>query len=156
MPAPKRTVTAETREKMRQAKLGKKLTPEHRKKIGDAHRGMKRSPETRARMSEAARRWYPRPSPSAETRAKRSASMMGHIISAETRAKISAANRGRKPVITEERNRKASETLRRRIWRPEWSLAISAAKTGKPFTEAHKAALRAAWVRRKARDAVHR
>jgi hypothetical protein len=76
--------------------------------------------------------------------------MRGRIVSPETRAKISAANRGRKPVITEERNQKISEALLQRVWRAEWGRAISAAKKGKRFSEAHKEALRAAWVRRKA------
>ena len=45
--------SSETRQKMRLAKLGKKLSQEHRKKIGDAHRGRTLSSEHRAKLSVA-------------------------------------------------------------------------------------------------------
>lgn len=53
-----------------------------------------------------------RPPKSAETRAKTSASKMGHSVSAETRAKIAAAHRGR--VLTDEHKAKISAGLNRR------------------------------------------
>lgn len=41
----------ETKEKIRAAHRGKKLSPEHKKKIGESIRGTIKSPETRARIS---------------------------------------------------------------------------------------------------------
>jgi len=82
---------------------GRVLTEDHKRKIGDANRG---------RVGH---------SHSAETRAKMSASRMGHQTP-DVRAKISAANRGRKHSDeTREKNRrghlglKASEETRARM-----------------------------------------
>jgi hypothetical protein len=68
-------------------------------------------------------------------RAALSASLMGHPVSAETRSKI-------------------SETLAGVPLRSEHKAAISTALTGvprSPFTDAHRAALCAAWDRRRAK-----
>lgn len=45
--------TPEHREKLRQAKLGKKLSEETKRKVGDGQRGRKLSDETRQRISDA-------------------------------------------------------------------------------------------------------
>jgi group I intron endonuclease len=89
--------SAETRELMRQAKLGKPLTEEHRRKIGDANRGQpwaRISPECRAATIAAntGRKQSP------EHIAKRVATITGmkkKPHSDETKAKISASLTGR-------------------------------------------------------------
>lgn len=45
---PRRTVSAETRERMRRAQAGRKFTAEHRAKLSAAHAGKPLSPEHRA------------------------------------------------------------------------------------------------------------
>ena len=45
--------TAETRQKMREKKLGKKLSPEHIEKVRQAFTGRKHSEETKRKVSEA-------------------------------------------------------------------------------------------------------
>lgn len=50
-----RPVSDETREKQRQAKLGRKLSEETKRKVADAGRGRKTSDETRRKISEAKR-----------------------------------------------------------------------------------------------------
>lgn len=67
--------SAETRAKIRAAKVGKKLSPEHKAKISLGGVGRK---------------------PSSETVAKLSASKLGSTLSSETRAKISAAHTGKR------------------------------------------------------------
>jgi|DEB0MinimDraft_10_1074344.scaffolds.fasta_scaffold01268_18 hypothetical protein len=47
------TLSEETKQKMRQAKLGKKLTQSHKDKIGSHHKGKVNSEETRKKMSES-------------------------------------------------------------------------------------------------------
>ena len=47
------TLSEETKQKMRQAKLGKKLTQSHKDKIGSYHKGKVNSEETRKKMSES-------------------------------------------------------------------------------------------------------
>lgn len=80
--------TAETKEKMRQAKLGKKLSPEHRAKISASGLGKKRSLETRQRIA---------------------ASRTGVKDSEEKKAILKAANRSRDPDVRE----KISDGLKR-------------------------------------------
>jgi hypothetical protein len=70
--------TLETRRKMREAKLGRRLTDEHRKKISESCRRIKKSPKT------------------VETRAKISASLRGRKASDETRLKMSITRLGKK------------------------------------------------------------
>jgi hypothetical protein len=50
--------TLEHREKLRQAKLGTKLSAETRKKVGDAQRGRKLSDETKRRISATKKQAY--------------------------------------------------------------------------------------------------
>jgi group I intron endonuclease len=83
-------------------------------------RGIVRTPEWTAKIVAAQAR-NPRPKHSAETKAKMSASRMGHRVSIETRAKIAAAKRG-KPLPY----RRLSEEHRRNL-----SLAKSGKKTGR-------------------------
>lgn len=64
----------ETVEKNRQAHVGLRLSPEAKAKVSAAVKGREVTAETRAKLSAAARRRVP-PAQSAETRAKRSASI---------------------------------------------------------------------------------
>ena len=52
--------SADTRQKMSEAKRGKHLSSEHRKKLSEAHKGKNHSDETRLKMSEAhkGKHWY--------------------------------------------------------------------------------------------------
>lgn len=45
--------SSQTRKKMRDKKLGRKLSEEHKTKIAESNRGKKRTPEARAKMSES-------------------------------------------------------------------------------------------------------
>ena len=85
----RRRHSAETREKMRQAKLGTKLSEEHKRNIGLGGRGKVLSEESRRRMSEAHK---------------------GKKMSEETKEKIRRANTGRRR--TEESVRAQSLTTR--------------------------------------------
>lgn len=100
-----------------------------------------------------------------KTRSGKAGSAHGHAVSAETKMKIGNANRGKKR--TEESKRKMSESAKMRspisethrkalsaaatgrVFSKEARDKISSAVKGIPKSEAHKEALRAAWVRRK-------
>lgn len=47
------TLSEETKRKMSEAKLGKKISAETRKRMSDAHKGKRHSEETKAKMSAA-------------------------------------------------------------------------------------------------------
>ena len=119
----------ETRQKLRAANIGKKLTDEHRAKIGAASVGRKHTDETKAKMSATSigRKFTD------ETRAKISASKVGRRLTDEHRAKIGAANIGKK--LTDETRAKISE-----------------ANIGRKFTDVHRAKIRAANIGRKHTD----
>jgi hypothetical protein len=73
-------VSDDTREKQRQAKLGRKLSPEHIEKVRRARIGKKMGPEFAAKVSEAKR--------------GRSNGRLGHIMSEATKQRIGDAQRG--------------------------------------------------------------
>lgn len=75
-----RTVSAETREKQRQAKFGRKLTPEHIEKVRLTVLGRKMGPEFAAKVSAAKR--------------GRSNGRLGCAMSEETKQRIGDAQRG--------------------------------------------------------------
>lgn len=75
-----RPVSDETREKQRQAKLGRKLSPEHIEKVRRTRIGKKMGPEFAAKVSEAKR--------------GRSNGRLGHIMSEATKQRIGDAQRG--------------------------------------------------------------
>jgi hypothetical protein len=75
-----RTVSAETREKQRQAKLGRKLTPEHIEKVRLTVLGRKMGPEFAAKVSEAKR--------------GRGNGRLGCSMSEQTKQRIGDAQRG--------------------------------------------------------------
>lgn len=84
--------SAETIDKMRRARLGKKQSMEAVRKTADAHRGTRMSEETRARMSKAARALNAQP----ERRSKLSMAQKGRALSDEHRARLSKAWERRK------------------------------------------------------------
>lgn len=73
-------VSDETREKQRQAKLGRKLSPEHIEKVRRTRIGKKMGPEFAAKVSEAKR--------------GRSNGRLGHLMSEATKQRIGDAQRG--------------------------------------------------------------
>jgi len=75
-----RQVSAETREKQRQAKLGKKLSAEHIEKVRQSQIGRKLSDKWKSNVSAAKR--------------GKSNGRLGHIMTEETRRRIGDAQRG--------------------------------------------------------------
>lgn len=82
----------ETRELMRKAKLGRKLSREHKAKIAEASRRVAQDPEYKARLSKAIREAQACP----EYRAKQSASQKKRVRTKEHYEKVSKALTGRK------------------------------------------------------------
>lgn len=80
--------SAESKEKMRQAKLGKTISEEHKQKISAGNKGKRMSAEAKAKMS---------------------ASKTGHVVSDETRKKIADTKRG--TTVSSEHRKKISEGL---------------------------------------------
>jgi len=119
----KREITKETREKLRQANIGKILSKEHKKKIAKANTGKHPSLEIRKRMSEVHK---------------------GKRLSEETRRKISESNKGRHP--SEETKRRIGEansiSLKGKKLSEETKRKISKANKGRRLSqqaiEAHK------------------
>lgn len=83
---------ADTRAKMRAAKLGRKLTEEHKRKIGEASRAAQASPEAKQKRSMIVREVMGRP----EVKAKLSASQKARVRTKAHYEKVSAALKGRK------------------------------------------------------------
>jgi hypothetical protein len=98
--------TTETRQKMREKKLGKKLSPEHIEKVRQASTGRKHSEETKRKVSEAKKGIATRGAgwqQSQETRNKIGQAQVGALNhmhgkkhSMETRLKMAEAHRLRK------------------------------------------------------------
>lgn len=131
----------EVREKQRNAKLGRKLSEEHKKKIGDAHRGMKRSLETRQKMSSALKG----KTHTKETIEKIRNIRLGSKASDETKLKMSLSRQGENhPMFGRKHTKESIEKTRlAKLGKTPWN-------KGKPHTEAHREALKLAWVKRKA------
>lgn len=85
----KSPLTEETREKMRQAKLGKTRSDETKAKVSAARKGIPKSDETKARMKLAKQNM------SAETRAKMSSASKGKPKSDEHKLSISITMKAR-------------------------------------------------------------
>lgn len=108
----KQSPSQETKEKMRQAKLGKKLSEEHRKKLcaskkGNCYtKGRKHSEESKKKMSEAKLG----KKHSEEHNKKMSEALKGKKLSEEHRKKLSDAKLGRK--FSEEHKKKLSEATK--------------------------------------------
>lgn len=110
------TVTNETKEKLRQANLGKTYirTAEYRKKISDAHKGKKFTEEHKMNLSKSHKGKIPwnkgkKLSPLSDNhKNKISNSLKGRIVSDETRNKISSIHKGK--VTSEETKEKIRQT----------------------------------------------
>jgi group I intron endonuclease len=119
--------------------------------------GHKHSPEVRANMSRGQRSRVP---VTAETRAKMSAVMKGRIISREWREKIRAAQKGKPRSAKAQAATNAwNEAQRKRDYSPEERAKASkmlapfrGLRKGTTATAETRAKLRAAWVRRSARN----
>ncbi|MHB1086146.1 MAG: NUMOD3 domain-containing DNA-binding protein [Minisyncoccota bacterium] len=111
---------------------GKKHTPEHRAKISAALTGKKADPETREKMRQSHLGYKP----SAEQLAKMSAAGTGRKHSPETIAKMKAVQSNRSP----EHREKLSVALRGKKQNPDSVAKAAAARRGKPWTDAARAA----------------
>lgn len=108
-----RGISAETREKMRRAKLGKPLSEEHRRKISKANTGKKHSKETKRRIAEK----HLGMKASMETKKKQSeakkgkpGNRLGSITSEEVKKKMRQAKRGK--TLPEGHKRKIAESVK--------------------------------------------
>jgi hypothetical protein len=128
-------VSEDSRDKMRNARLGKSFhTKEGLERIAALSAVRNRTPEFKAKVAAG------RAAMSAEAKAALgkaiSDAKKGKPMSMEQRRWISENQKGQK----------------RGPYSDERKAAISAAKKGKPMSEAHRAALKAAWVLRRARE----
>ncbi len=119
-PKPGYTHRPETIEKLRQVNLGRPKSAEHRAKLSMAKKG--------------------RPNP------KQAEAMRGRKASAESRAKMSAAHKARyaQHPRSAETCQKLSDALTGRVRSPKHCAAISAAKRGRPWSDARRRAARVA------------
>ena len=130
-----------TREKLRQANLGKvngPLTDETKKKIAESVKGHNR-PHTK------------------ETKSKMSKARMGHDTSAETRKKIGEKSKGR--IHSEESRQKNREAHLGKKQTAEHIAKVSAALKGKkrgPISEEHRRKLREAASSRRSKPSPHK
>ncbi|MDE2104494.1 MAG: GIY-YIG nuclease family protein [Patescibacteria group bacterium] len=127
----------ETRELMRKAKLGRKLSDEHKAKIGEASRRVAQDPEYRAKLGEAISAACARP----EVKAKRSASQKKRVRTKEHYEKVSAALTGRK--LSPEHAEKARNASKGRKQSLDEIERRRVANTGKKRTDAFKEQMRA-------------
>lgn len=114
----------ETREKLRQAMLGKKLSDETKRKMSESRMGYKFSEESRKKISES-RKGKPMSDEakekmiksktgkklSEEHKSKISKALKGHVTTEETRLKLSKSHKGK--VASEETKKKLSEAAKR-------------------------------------------
>ena len=108
----------ESKEKMRQAKIGCNLSDEHKKKIGLASKRSGISPETRAKMvaNRKARGNYVM---SDEQREKLCIARRKRVITPETRAKLGNTTRGHKYALGHHHTHETIERFRQ-IHREQW------------------------------------
>ena len=111
-----KTMSEETRSRMSEAKIGKKLSIETRRKLSEVRKGRKHSEETRRKIGEA----HKGKARSEETCRKISEAKKGKTLSEETCRKISEAHKGKtsnlKGVkLSEEHRRKISESQKARL-----------------------------------------
>lgn len=117
------TFSEESREKMRQKALGRKLSPEARAKISAAHKGRSKSPEE----IENRRQKLTGQKRTEETRQRMSEAQRGHVVSDETRMKLSLA--GKQRVTSEETKQKLREASTGRFHTEVAKHRISAARS---------------------------
>lgn len=113
----------ESREKIRQKVLGRKLSPEACAKISAAHKGRSRSPEE----VEARRQKLIGQKRTEMQRARISEGLKGHVVSEETRIKLSIA--GQQRVTSEETKQKLRESCLGWSHSEETRKRISAARS---------------------------
>lgn len=120
-----RVVSEDTREKIRQSKLGKSRPPEVVEKVKAKVTGKKRTPEQRQHMSDAQRQYWASDRSLAEREAARQRARTvgsfkpGHHHSDEIRRKISEGNKGKKRSAEARANIKAAQLQRRERERQE-------------------------------------
>jgi group I intron endonuclease len=125
--------STETKEKIRQGNLGKKLSFETRQKMGQSRKGRKVSEETKQKISQGRKGLCV----SSETRQKISNSKLGKSLN------LSEENRlKRRLPLSEETRKKMSQSRKGRIFSEESRQKMSQAKKGKPLSEQHKENLR--------------
>jgi len=97
----------ESREKMRQAKLGRKLSEEHKRKISKGNRGVSKtfSEEHKQNISD-----------SLKGNSRRKNGKKTYKPSDETKQKISEANRGKKKPPRSEQHKKNASEAAKRAW----------------------------------------
>ncbi|MFH1301180.1 MAG: NUMOD3 domain-containing DNA-binding protein [Planctomycetota bacterium] len=161
-------LSKEHRTKISKSMTGKVRTKEHQEKLSATHRGSKRSEEARRRMSIAhkgvalskehiqhrveSRRGYRH---SEETKQKISASHIGKTYSEETLHNMSEGQKkrfSRSNSVSEETRKKLSDAGKGRVPTLQARQNMSAAQMGKTFSDEHRANLRAAWEKRRARN----
>lgn len=125
-------ITEETREKMRQAQLGKKRSPESIAKAVLKNTGLKRSDEFREKMSKIRTGMKP----SEETIQKLVDSHLGYIMPQEQKDKISASNKGK--IVTEEHRRNLSIALTGKKASAETIEKMRIASTGRKHSDETK------------------
>lgn len=109
---------AESRRRISEIQIGRKLSEEHKRKIGEKSKG----------------RYY-----SAETRAKIGAAHTGMVFSEESRRKMRESHLGKK--LSRESIEKRTRTRQANGWfTAEHKQSISEAKKGKPWSDGRRAA----------------
>ncbi len=168
-----KSLSADTREKIRLAGLGRKHTPESiaymkqihtgkkmnsvaMEKVRTVNTGRKHGPEARANMSRGQKQRLPF---SEDHLRNMSIANKGKTLSEETRNKISAAQTGRKlppewkmniseslrgKPKSKEHVEKVRQALKGQVISPEAKAKMSASHKGKPLSEIHKRNLRLA------------
>lgn len=106
-----RIVTEETRRKISEANMGRKVSAETRAKLSKSHMGIVHSPETIERIA-SKRRGVKLGPHSEETKRKISEAQIGKVLSAEHRKKLSESHKNK--VLPEEQKAKISAALRGR------------------------------------------
>jgi group I intron endonuclease len=101
--------TEETKKRISEMQIGKKLSPEHIEKVRQIHLGRKNSPE----HIEALRQSRLGTKHTDEAKAKMSEACKGRVISEEQRIKQSEALKGKKRIFTEEHLKNITEANRR-------------------------------------------
>ena len=152
--------SAETKAKMRVARLGKKLPPrsaEYRAKSSATRKGKpgrKHSKESLAKLI-ANHKGMTGQKHSEETKAKIGAASIGKTHTAESRAKMSAAQQGRVYAPVSDETKLKMSASHKGVKKSDSHCAnISAALKGKPKSDAHKAKLSAAKIEANRRKAL--
>jgi hypothetical protein len=132
--------SAETRELMRQAKLGRTLSEEHKRKIGESSRIAHMSEEYQKKRIASLKATLATP----EVKAKRSASQKSRVRTKEHYEKVSAALTGRK--LSPEHAAKVRTASKGRKQTPEEIERRRASNVGKKRDPEFCARMKAAWT----------